>query len=202
MLDCYCRLSEYFINEDNMRIVMCRLCEENDIGDCTFRGWKKHNCGHEKDAAVSCGATVRLIGGRSAAQGRVEIFHAGKWGTICDDLFDVKDGKVVCRMLGFDDTYVKVYSGAHFGEGSNDILMDDVKCTGSESDILNASLTDGVHQIADTKKMVLVRLAGGSKPGEGRIEVHHHNQWGTVCDDHFGTADARVVCRSLGFEVS
>ncbi|XP_033297335.1 uncharacterized protein LOC117204237 isoform X3 [Bombus bifarius] len=44
-----------------------------------------------------------------------------------------------------------------------------------------------------------VRLANGSSPLEGRVEVRHHGIWGTVCDDDFSIATATVICRSLGY---
>ena len=31
------------------------------------------------------------------------------------------------------------------------------------------------------------------------MEVCINNQWGTVCDDNWGTPDATVVCEQLGF---
>lgn len=47
-----------------------------------------------------------------------------------------------------------------------------------------------------------IRLVGGSNPLEGRVEVCAYNQWGTVCDDFWGTNDARVACRQLGYDGS
>jgi hypothetical protein len=44
-----------------------------------------------------------------------------------------------------------------------------------------------------------IRLVGGTSAQEGRLELCNNNAWGTVCDDAFGTADANVACRQLGF---
>jgi len=38
-----------------------------------------------------------------------------------------------------------------------------------------------------------------SRSRQGRVEVFHNGWWGTVCDDGFTDAAARVVCYSLGF---
>ena len=44
-----------------------------------------------------------------------------------------------------------------------------------------------------------LRLAGGNVANEGRVEICLNNAWGTVCDDHWGNAEATVVCRQLGY---
>ena len=44
-----------------------------------------------------------------------------------------------------------------------------------------------------------IRLIGGTRPHEGRVEVCLNSRWGTVCDDAWGTLDASVACRQLGY---
>ena len=49
-----------------------------------------------------------------------------------------------------------------------------------------------------------VRLAGGSVPNEGRVEICVNRAWGTVCygrySYYWSTQDATVVCRQLGHQ--
>ncbi|XP_031557842.1 uncharacterized protein LOC116294384 [Actinia tenebrosa] len=74
---------------------------------------------------------VRLAGGSSSSEGRVEIFHNGRWGTICDDNWDIDDARVVCRSLGLPDA-IGATTLANFGQGSGEILLDEVQCRGNE----------------------------------------------------------------------
>ncbi|XP_026219448.1 HHIP-like protein 1 isoform X2 [Anabas testudineus] len=82
--------------------------------------------------------SVRLVSPNGLSdRGRVEIFILGQWGTVCDDLFTIKAGTVVCRQLGFTRALV-VRKRAVLGKADSNvrILLDDVECEGGEKSLL------------------------------------------------------------------
>ena len=65
--------------------------------------------------------------------------------------------------------------------------------------ILNIFVTD-TSRIWDSNPFSgMMRLQGGSYPNEGRVEVYCNGEWGTICDDGFGSTDARTICKQLGY---
>ncbi|XP_003729613.1 scavenger receptor cysteine-rich domain-containing group B protein [Strongylocentrotus purpuratus] len=149
---------------------------------------------------------VRLVDGAQNGRGRVEIYHDNQWGTICDDTWDTSDAQVVCRQLGFGTTNARGYTAT--SPGSGPIHLDGTHCFGTEYRLDYCShsswgLNDCVHSEDAAVSCDInegdVRLVGGFTPNQGRVEIYHNYQWGTVCDDRWGDSDARVVCRQLGY---
>ena len=103
------------------------------------------NCLHFEDAGVRCQGCatgdIRLVGGMSSSEGRVEICQNGAWGTVCDDSWGVPDAIVVCRQLGFSAIGPVARSRAFFGQGTGMIFLDDVACTGSETRLSDCTAT-------------------------------------------------------------
>ena len=76
--------------------------------------------------------TLRLSGiGSSQSVGRVEVFHSGRWGTICKTGFTMHDANVICRQLGFESA--NSFNGQSiYGAGSGAIWLETPGCVGNE----------------------------------------------------------------------
>ena len=70
--------------------------------------------------------------------GRVEVFHSGKRGTICDDGWDIDDATVACRQLGYKYAFGAL-KGSQVPHGTGQIWLDKVACLGSELSLSSCS---------------------------------------------------------------
>jgi len=132
---------------------------EWSIVNCSHGVWYSVNYnGHSNDAGVQCNTgnvysfiiieckmfynfildTVRLVNGPTEHEGRVEVYHNGEWGTVCDDGWDLNDSQVVCSELGLGQA-IAVRNNAFYGQGSGEIWLDDLNCVGNERSIVNCS---------------------------------------------------------------
>lgn len=64
-----------------------------------------------------------------------------EWGTVCDDLWDLNDAQVTCRMLGYPGA-IRERRLAYFGEGTGRTWLDNVNCSGSERSLQDCSKND------------------------------------------------------------
>ena len=86
-----------------------------------------------------------MRGGSENRSGRLEIYHSGRWGSICNDNWDINDSIVACRQLGFR---FGLLSGgvSDFGRSYGPIWLENMNCTGNETRLLNCQHSDwGVH---------------------------------------------------------
>ena len=117
---------------------------------------------------------IRLVGGSSNLEGRVEVMYNGVWGTVCDDLWDINDAQVICRQLGFI-TALQATSSASFGQGTGTIWLDNVQCRGNETRIENCPNNGwGSHNCVHSEDAGVVCSAGMNLNFNSKLCVHTH----------------------------
>uniref|UniRef100_A0A3P9DC25 Neurotrypsin n=1 Tax=Maylandia zebra TaxID=106582 RepID=A0A3P9DC25_9CICH len=173
---------------------------------CFFRNHRGRVDWGYCDCKQGVSLPIRLVGGRSKSEGRVEVLHAGEWGSICDDQWDDSDAEVVCRQLGLSGV-ARAWGQAHFGKGSGRLWLDEVRCTGNELTLEQCPKSAwGEHNCLHSEDAGVscnpltdgtIRLVGGAGSHEGRLEIFYRGQWGTVCDDGWTNSNTQVVCRQL-----
>ena len=160
---------------------------ENTILDCPYNGLSNYSCSLSKDANIFCececyfllievilsflalnvatysnctDGDIRLIGGVSEYQGRVEVCLNRAWGTVCTSSWGSQDALVVCNQIGaltigiqfctcitLVITSIVINQGYSYGrvgslgfsQGSGPILLGYLYCNGEESNLVECS---------------------------------------------------------------
>ena len=98
----------------------------------------------------------------------MEVYINGEWGTVCGWSWDPLEGKVVCRQLGYKGVKRTYYhtSQHNFGEGTGPSWLSDLRCTGSEANLLQCP-HDGVGSGCFLSDDVGVVCTNEDLPDEG-----------------------------------
>lgn len=90
-------------------------------------------------------AMLQLVGGQGEHMGNIALSIAGQSYRVCDDYWDDAAATVVCRMLGYNRGGIAT-TRSYFGSGNFEIILDDVKCLGTETSL------EQCFKITGTKK--------------------------------------------------
>ncbi|VDI63674.1 Hypothetical predicted protein [Mytilus galloprovincialis] len=173
--------------------VQC-IGSEKDLMDCPRSSWRSHDCSHEEDVGVRCEQMWSI---RRLKEDSVIMFNISNLYLQVCNINIAKEN--ICQMLGFESKIIvaDIISSPQETDGFMDI-----NCSGNEQLLSECTRTYNVYGDCMAKWTTAFRcfdqmLSHGNTPYNGRLEIYHGAQWGTVCDDGFGDSEASVVCRYL-----
>ncbi|XP_057575717.1 antigen WC1.1-like [Hippopotamus amphibius kiboko] len=155
--------------------IQCRKTDAS-LWQCPSDPWKYSSCSSKQEAYILCAGRrpkscptaapctekdkIRLRGGDSVCSGRVEVWHSGSWGTVCDDSWSLAEAEVVCQQLGCGHALEAVRDAA-FGPGNGSIWLDEVQCGGRESSLWDCAAEPWGQSDCKHEEDAGVRCSGG-----------------------------------------
>ncbi|KAF3707172.1 T-cell differentiation antigen CD6 Precursor [Channa argus] len=216
------------LTADAADLLAVQICQELDCGvvfavnrtsspanstcfhDCFYANGRLQNCSESKGnnctiIEVFCGNNVvQLAEGNSRCDGRVELWRDGRWGTVCDDQWSLRDADVVCDQLKCGYALNVTGQGGSFPPGRGPIYRDELNCTGKEKNLWDCPAARDESDCGHKEdagvvcsEMRAIRLTGGLDRCSGILEVHRNGSWGTVCDNCWNKELASMVCSML-----
>ncbi|KXZ52991.1 hypothetical protein GPECTOR_8g361 [Gonium pectorale] len=182
---------------------------DGQCDDVGVTGLRISCCKITRDHYPGPGRSVRLFGGSSPMDGRVEFLGSETWNisTIYQDYWTLNDAKVLCRQLGATHGY-PTYATQN-GFGVNDVTPDYFwpwgydyergiasrsyfyQCTGAEAsladcphyDLVTSANSNAAGAVCRTDlepEYGSVRLVDGPAPYAGRVEFYADGAWQAI----------------------
>ncbi|XP_022613018.1 T-cell differentiation antigen CD6-like isoform X1 [Seriola dumerili] len=218
-----------WLSSDSMAALVEQVCRDLDCGSvydvdqsssppnttcfhgCLYKDGHLQNCSQSVGSectvitSVVCGhQPVRLAGGPDRCAGRVELWRDGRWGTVCDDQWDLRDANLVCAQLSCGYALNVTGQDGPFPPGRGPVHLDELNCTGREENLWACPSAQeepdcGHKEDAGVicSEMRAIRLTGGLDRCSGKVEVHRNGSWGTVCDHCWNVHLASMACSML-----
>nr|XP_039262614.1 lysyl oxidase homolog 2-like isoform X2 [Styela clava] len=115
---------------------------------------------------------IRLRGGPTVGQGKVEVSLDGRWGALCSNHWTMNEANVVCRQLGYERA-IAALRESYYGEARGPIWYQSVRCTGSEN---------ALHECRRVR--ISKKIAKKSYENVDEIrECSYRHQAGVVCEE-------------------
>nr|XP_039262612.1 lysyl oxidase homolog 4-like isoform X1 [Styela clava] len=125
---------------------------------------------------------IRLRGGPTVGQGKVEVSLDGRWGALCSNHWTMNEANVVCRQLGYERA-IAALRESYYGEARGPIWYQSVRCTGSEN---------ALHECRRVR--ISKKIAKKSYENVDEIrECSYRHQAGVVCEEPINPDKDKIV---------